>query len=78
MFFADRLIDDPKGKTLEWHEPKCPVCGEVIDQNDPQGPQTMVVEGRSKQVCVDCYFNSFGKVLDEHPIVGPRGPRGCA
>lgn len=52
-------------------------CGEPLEKNDPQGPQQMVVEGKTVFVNPDCYFDSIGKEIDRHPVGGPgiHGPK---
>lgn len=52
-------------------------CGEPLEKNDPQGPQQMVVAGKTVFVNPDCYFDSIGKEIDRRPIGGPgiHGPK---
>ena len=54
----------------------CPICKKEIDQNHPQGPQTMEVKGKFVQVCVGCYFGALGDLIEKHPIGIPRAIRG--
>ena len=51
-------------------------CGDALDENDPQGPQQMVVEGKKVFVNPDCYFEGFGKGVNAHSIggLGTHGP----
>lgn len=43
----------------------CNKCGEKLDAIDLQDPPRKI---DGKQVCSDCWFGEFGKVLDKHPI----------
>jgi hypothetical protein len=54
-------------------------CGQPITpQNDePDGPQYMRIDGKTIRVSADCYFEKFGDFIDENPIVTPRRSRGA-
>ncbi len=70
--FTEELEKDRKAGRTDM----CPLGG---DDPHPLGYHPderngFVVDG--KQVCEDCYFKSWGKEIDEHPIGVPhrRGP----
>jgi hypothetical protein len=56
--------------------PRCTICGEILDALDLQEPH----EINKKEVCSDCYFDAFGKMIDEQGgVIGvPHKPiHGC-
>jgi hypothetical protein len=73
-----QLFDEDKKKIPQITAELCGCgCGEPLEKNDPQGPQQMVVAGKTVFVNPDCYFDSIGKEIDQHPIGGPgiHGPK---
>lgn len=55
--------------------PKCYKCGNILDALDLQEPHQI----NKKEVCSDCYFNAFGKIIEEDGGIGHPGTHcyGC-
>lgn len=53
-----------------------PLIGE--DDNDPQGPQFVVQDGKQHQVHADCYYDQLGAAVEQSPPHARRSVRGHA
>jgi hypothetical protein len=53
-------------------KPKCADCHEPLREGEPLGPY----KTDRGLVCADCYFDAFGKEVENHPICMPRTVRG--
>jgi len=51
---------------------RCDKCGEILDALDLQEPHAI----KGKEVCSDCYFEEFGKMIDEDGGIGGLGTHG--
>ena len=59
-------------------EPCCGCgCGQSLDRHHDEPGHRMEVNGKTVEVNADCYYEEFGKGIDESPIVSPRFSRGC-
>jgi len=65
--FLRQLEEDLK------NPPKCPCCKEPFE------PRVDGVRNKlgGTEVCDDCYYDVWGKEIDEHPIARPRVSHGA-
>ena len=54
-------------KILAKYSTKCKVCENPIDDET-----TGIREVKNGFVCDDCYFEEWGRLVEEHPICSPR------
>ena len=48
----------------------CPDCGRLLQES-----VTGCRPSEHGFLCSDCYYESLGKLIEEHPITSPRGRR---
>lgn len=51
-------------------------CGNPLEKNDPQGPQQMVVGGKTVFVNPDCYIDSISEIVETSGAIGGLGTHG--
>ena len=54
-------------KILEKYATKCHACKIPLDEN-----YTGIQKTKDGYMCDDCYFEEWGKLVEEHPICSPR------
>ena len=67
---GEPLTEEEQMLLAQYPEPPVPVCGCGCGKPMPGASEQYTIGG--KFVRSDCWYDGFGKEIDEHPIISPR------